>query len=526
MYSLVLKNKKGTYGEIITDFDLDSFKYEYEKNNERSIEFTVYKTSKNGDIFDNILNEMIVIWKDQQYVIKSTSIKYDGATISNTVTAKHIFMEFQNHYIEKNIQDGEMDSGEGDDESKLLMTLKQYLDYGFKNNNLGFNYKIKGNFKNRKPIEELGNKNGMEFITEGVDIFGYVYYANNKTIYFYDEDSFYKMADMPLIYHYNSSEVQASTSTAEVRTYIKGYGKKKTKAETKNYNPIKPKDLDYYGDFIKEGTWRTEKVGASYSKTFKCKWGNERLDWTFKRMSKGGMVDVYLDDEYMGHYNAYSKNAKSERIVIANSLSRGSHTFKAVFKGASKNVDYKKSNPSMYVGTEKSTVLNLTAMLKGKDIYHTYSEYKSPNYDAFGHSQAPTIFDDTITTKKELEQKLKQELNDKPTVELSTNYLGSVDDKYYLNQNTIKDNNMIRFIHKPLSYNVDLKVVKLTESHPLTNRPAEVDFSNAPEDIIKIQQRLTTNIKKMNRRTTGGYQPSFSMPENYSDIVGVTLVDD
>ncbi|RIO84314.1 peptidase, partial [Staphylococcus gallinarum] len=79
MDALILKNRKGTFGEILTDFDLDSFKYEYEKNNERSISFTIYKTSNNADIFDNVLNEMLLEWKGQMYVLKSTSIQYDGS---------------------------------------------------------------------------------------------------------------------------------------------------------------------------------------------------------------------------------------------------------------------------------------------------------------------------------------------------------------------------------------------------------------------------------------------------------------
>ena len=79
---LILKNKKGTYGEILTDFDFGSFKYEYEKNNERSISFTIYKSNTNADIFETILNEMLIVWKGQTYVIKSISLKYDGAVVS------------------------------------------------------------------------------------------------------------------------------------------------------------------------------------------------------------------------------------------------------------------------------------------------------------------------------------------------------------------------------------------------------------------------------------------------------------
>lgn len=528
MESLILKNRKGTFGEILTDFDFGSFKYEYEKNNERSIGFTIYKTSLNTDIFDTLLNEMLLMWKGQTYVIKSTSIKYDGAVVSNDIVAKHIFMDFQNHYIQKDLENEELNSEETEEDNKPTMTLEQYLDFGFKNNKLGFSYEIVGKFSNRVAIDELGGKNGMEFLTDGAELFNYIYFADNKKIYIYDDETFYQMSDLPLIYKYNSSEVQATTSTTDVKTYIQGYGKKKTKTETKNYNPVKPPDLNYSDTFFKEGTWRTQVVGASYSKELDCKWGNETLTWSLKKLSRGGLLDVYIDDELIGRYSCYSHTARSESIIIARNLTKGKHIFKAVFRGADPSVKDYKTAPCMYVGTEKSTTLNLTAVLKGSDLYHTYAEYKSPNINTFGLSEAPTVFDDNVLDKDELLSVLKSQLNDQPTVEVSTNYLGSMEDKYYLGNDDIHENSKIRFIHQPLGYNLDLKVVKLTYSHPLVNEPVEVDFSNSPKDIIKIQQNINRNIKRMNNLVKGGSLggTSFSMPKLASDSIGSVLVDE
>ena len=82
---LVLKNKKNTFAEILVDYDYGSFKYGYERNNERSISLTVYKTTRNEDIFDNLLNEAILEWKGQEYVIKSTSIQYNGVNILSLI---------------------------------------------------------------------------------------------------------------------------------------------------------------------------------------------------------------------------------------------------------------------------------------------------------------------------------------------------------------------------------------------------------------------------------------------------------
>ena len=90
---------------------------------------------------------------------------------------------------------------------------------------------------------------------------------------------------------------------------------KEREVRHENYNPIKPKDLTYSGTFDKSGTWSTTTVGASYSKQFECKWGNETLVWTLKKMV--GLVDVYLDDKKVGSYECYSKSAQSEQITIS-----------------------------------------------------------------------------------------------------------------------------------------------------------------------------------------------------------------
>ena len=508
MHQIIVQDRKGTRGEILIDFDPSSFKYEYEINNERSISFTAYKTNMNADVFNMLQNEAIVLWKGQKYVIKQTQIKSDNTMLTVEVTAKHIFMEFQNHYILKDLENEEMNSEETTDGEKPSYTLEQYLQFGFNGNKLGFTYEIIGDFNNRIIVDELGNKNGMEYLIEGAELFDYIYFADNKKIYIYRPNKFYKMAEEIIRYKYNTDEVSASVTTTELKTFIRGYGKKKTSKETKNYNPIKTPQMTFKGEFIQKGNWRTETIGASYKREFDCKWGNETLVYNLKKGTTGGIWDVYLDDEFVDSFECFSRTATTERIVIAKNLSKGKHKFKAVFKGGIKSLNYKDKKPIGYVGTEKQSILNLTAVLKGDDLYHYKSEYKSPNYKVFGHAEAPTVFDDNVLDKQELTEKLKSELQDEPTVELSTNYLG---------YEQIKENNIIHFVHEPLGYNTDLKVVKITEPHPLVNEPVDVEFSNAKQDIISIQQNINRKIKQIN-------QPNKTT--NVSTSVGIGLDKD
>lgn len=525
---LILKNRAGNFVEVLHDYDPDTFKYEYEKNGDRSISFTAIKVSGTEDIFEMLVNENYIIYDNQHYVIKSTSLSFDTQVITCEVEAKHIFMEFQNHYIEKDIEDEELNTETVEDDNAPNYTLEQFLQFAFDNEPLGFKYEIIGDNKRLAQVSDLGNKNGLEYITEGAEYFNYIYFADNKKIYFYSPDQFYTRANFPLIYRGNSDDVSLEIVTTDLKTIVRGYGKKKTKSETKNYKPIKPKDLKYSGTFDKTGTWTTEKVGASYSVSFTCKWGNESLTWTRKKGSKGGIVDIYLDDKKVNTFEQYRKTAKTDSVTIAKNLSKGKHTFKVVFRGGKSGVDYKNKPPVMYVGTEKTTILNLTAVLKGKDVYHVYGEYKSPNYEAFGHMQAPTVFDEKYTNTTDLIDGLKEQLNDEPTVELATNYLTNGDDIMYIGEEDVKENNIVRFIHKPLNFNTDLKVVKLTKYHPLTQKPVDIEFSNAKIDIIDIQTRTNERIKRANSTIAQG---NWNVNNNrsydfYGDVMGSVLVDD
>ena len=526
MEQIVIEDRKGTKGEILTDFDPASFKYEYEKNNERSISFTAIRTNVNADVFNMLVNEAFVIWKGQYYVIKSTNIKSNNLQLTAEVVAKHIFMEFQNHYILKDLENEELNNDEATEEAKPSYSLEEYLRFGFNGNVLGFTYKIIGDFKTRAVIDELGNQNGMEYLIAGAELYDYIYFADNKKIYIYKPEKFYVQSEEVIRYKFNTDEVTANITTTDLKTYIRGYGKKRTKTETKNYSPIKTPNMTLNGNWIKEGTWRTETVGASYEYEFNCKWGNETLVFSLKKGPKGGIVRVQFDEEIVGDYEVFSRTATTERMVIFKNIKKGRHTFKVTFRGAIPDYNYKDNKPTGYLGTEKQVILNLTAVLKGEDLYHFKSEYKSPNYNIFGHAEAPTVFDDNVLDKQDLTEKLKAELQDEPTVELSTNYLGSYDDKNYIQNGDINERSIVHFKHDILGYDTDLKVVKITESHPLVNQPVEVEFSNSRKDIISIQQQINEKVRKINQPSrTISTSSSASIGIDF-DVVGSVILDE
>lgn len=369
-------------------------------------------------------------------------------------------------------------------------TIREYLDYGFKDNVFGFTYEVIGEFPKRQEVKEIGGKNLLQHLTDGAEIFNYLYFAQNRHIKIYAIQNYYEMSNDPIIYRYNTSELKVKTDIKDLETYIAGYGAKKTTKETKNYTPIKTSGLTFSGTFIKTGTYRTERVGNSYTATINAKWGNEMLEWSMKKGKLGGVVEVYLDGTSVGTFDTYSEDTKTEKVIVGTKVNKGKHIIKVVFRGASNRGSYDDKTPVMYVGSKKGTVFNSSAILSGKDIYKWFAEHKSPNYDNFRYRQAPTVYADKVDTEQDLYDQLIETINDEPTVEVSTSYVGNDD---------IKENSMVRLVHKPMGFNTDLRVVKLTRPHPYAHKRIEVEFNNSTSTILQIQKQLSINLQRLRR---------------------------
>ena len=130
------------------------------------------------------------------------------------------------------------------------------------------------------------------------------------------------------------------------------------------------------------------------------------------------------------------------------------------------------------------------------------------------------MFDDSITNKTELVEKLKSELDDQPKIGLEINYI---------DKEQIDENDAVWFIHEPLEYDTELKVVALNRKHPLNPEPDEISFSNNSDDITKIQNKTVNQIKNVNNAIKKSainniYEPSTGYVEG--PIVGSVLIND
>lgn len=503
---IAIMNLEGTICENLIDVDYGSFRNTYELNESQSITFTAYRSSHNRFVFDLIICENFVVYQGEKYVIKQTSPKVEGNIVSIDVTAFHVMYEFQNHYVESNKNE---DESSNSDEGKEY-TLAEYLKYGFARQLtlVKFDYKIIGDFNQKVKIDELGSKNGVEFIKDSVELFGCIVYPTDTTIGFYTPEAFYRTSENIIRYRYNTDTVTATVSTLDLRTAIKVYGKKYTSEEKSNYSPIKTPSIKFTGTFIKEQTYRTEIVGAKATINFKCKFGDETIRFTIKKGKQGGLYNLFLDGKKLKQISCYAKSAQSETIDLIKHVEQGAHKIEMVFVGEdpahpmpepekpkSKKAKPKaKLKPCMYVGTEKATVLNLIANNSGEKGYKAIVDYVSPNASRlYGIRYANSVTNEDLDNETDLRKFAKTQISDTPKTELDLNYIS---------HDNLTPRDTVFFVHELMGYNTELKIVKLDIGHPFSDTIADVSFSNEIKDMVQIQQalnkRLTAQDNKFN----------------------------
>lgn len=492
---LIVRDIDNNYEEILIDIDYASFSYEYEKNTSRSINFDVIRTPFNDFSFNLLNNESLVLFEDEQYVVKTCDINMSSTGIEiKSITAHHIMYEFQNHAVYDVIN------------GNKSYTLNDFLKIAFTNNALGYTYKIEGVF-NTADIENLGDLNGIEFITMAAEKFGCIFFANNKQIIFFNEATFYNATDTTLRYRYNTDDVKVVTNTQELKTITKAYGKKKDKQES-TYSQQKTTDLSLQGEFVKKGTYYTETVNNYYTATIDVKWSGDNLDFKLKKDKLGGMWDVYLDNNKIKKLSAYSKNSKTETVSLSNDVSKGKHTIKCIFIGDDpdhpmpivektkvingKKVKYLEKEFSRgYIGTESTTIFVVNANLTGDNAYHVTTIYTSENVGKYGERMAKAIYNDSVMDVNSLEKWAKTQLLDVPETTLELKYTDT---------EKITERESLYFIHETLNFSTELKIIKIKRAHKLMNSPIEIGFSNSKKDIVNIQHALANNIKQATKK--------------------------
>lgn len=192
----------------VLDLDYKTLNRNRKVNGERVIQFTVFPTEENIQYFDLIVEEAIVTFKNDEYVIKKLEEKSKGKKYYKGVTAVHKF------YVDLiNKQQPKIHNGS--------ITFYNYMQMVFEET--GYTFEVIDQFSARQ-FENLGNDNRLALLQKGLDRFKaeFELVDNNK------KARIRKMigndTDFQFRYGHNIKAINRTIDTTNLATKISGTG--------------------------------------------------------------------------------------------------------------------------------------------------------------------------------------------------------------------------------------------------------------------------------------------------------------
>lgn len=225
MTNIIIQNYDKTKKEILVDYNKDSFFENWQQNETWEVSLDVTKTEVNSYAFDLVDYENSVLFNGQEFVIKSMTTSGEGAKVTKSITATHVYYT---------IQDGRQ-------YNTLTGTrsISQLLTHIFSAGNRGFTWEVVDPNKKFLTVEQenFGNANYLKLIEEILSDYDAVVVPDNKHLTFYPRSEFGDKVQEQIRYKYNTDSVKFDIDTYSLKTQIKGFGKKK-EDDTYYFSPI------------------------------------------------------------------------------------------------------------------------------------------------------------------------------------------------------------------------------------------------------------------------------------------------
>ena len=220
MKDIFIQDYEKTKKEILTDYDKSTFIENWQENETWEISFTIVKTKFNELAFDLVDYENSVFFNGQEFIVKQMGVSAEGAAITKTVTATHIYYTMQDGF--------QYDTITG------ARSINQLLAHVFKPDNRGFTWNVVDPNKKFLPVEQenFGNGNYLKLVEEILKDYDAIVIPDNKNLTFFPRSEYGKKTEEQIRYKYNTDSVKFDIDTFNLKTQIKGFGKKK---EDDNY---------------------------------------------------------------------------------------------------------------------------------------------------------------------------------------------------------------------------------------------------------------------------------------------------
>ena len=225
MKDIFIQDYEKTKKEILTDYDKSTFIENWQENETWEISFTIVKTKFNELAFDLVDYENSVFFNGQEFIVKQMGVSVEGAAIAKTVTATHIYYTMQDGF--------QYDTITG------TRSINQLLAHVFKPDNRGFTWNVVDPNKKFLPVEQenFGNGNYLKLVEEILKDYDAIVIPDNKNLTFFPRSEYGKKTEEQIRYKYNTDSVKFDIDTLNLKTQIKGFGKKK-EDDTYYFTPI------------------------------------------------------------------------------------------------------------------------------------------------------------------------------------------------------------------------------------------------------------------------------------------------
>lgn len=225
MKDIFIQDYEKTKKEILTEYDKSTFTENWQENETWEISFTIVKTKFNELAFGLVDYENSVFFNGQEFIVKQMGVSAEGAAITKTVTATHIYYTMQDGF--------QYDTITG------TRSINQLLAHVFKPDNRGFTWNVVDPNKKFLPVEQenFGNGNYLKLVEEILKDYDAIVIPDNKNLTFFPRSEYGKKTEEQIRYKYNTDSVKFDIDTLNLKTQIKGFGKKK-EDDTYYFTPI------------------------------------------------------------------------------------------------------------------------------------------------------------------------------------------------------------------------------------------------------------------------------------------------
>ncbi|QLQ50963.1 phage tail protein [Lactiplantibacillus plantarum] len=212
---LLVRGLHSTNVEPLTTAVNSTVQLEWEKNGTYQLSFTAYAGLEDLVAYEMLDVESSVFFDGQEFIIKQSLAEVQDSFTTKQITATHVYNEVS-RIRQENVNSGDK-----------TYTVDDVLSFYFKDNTLGFTWKVIGDFDTQQ-ITDLGGDSAKDCLSKITDTWSNaVVFPDNKVIQVYEQESFRKNLGGRIDYLHDANDIQLTSESTEIVNQVKAIGKGK-----------------------------------------------------------------------------------------------------------------------------------------------------------------------------------------------------------------------------------------------------------------------------------------------------------